>query len=93
MHSLVLPATLQKSAFAMPRCNDGGVAEINDVMLLRHDAHVRVPPMDASNPVEYAMSLVLSTKRQRTKSFGPSSLKKDINYRLSSKRSKTNLAR
>jgi hypothetical protein len=31
--------------------------------------------MGASNPVQYAMSLVLATKRQRTKSFGPSSLK------------------
>jgi hypothetical protein len=35
----------------MPWRNDRGVAEINDVMLLRHDAHVHVPPMDASSPV------------------------------------------
>jgi hypothetical protein len=74
MHSLVLP-TLQKSTFAMSWCNDEGTAEINDVMLLlRHDAHVHVPPMGASDPV-YGMSSVLSTERQRTKSFGPSSLK------------------
>jgi hypothetical protein len=51
MHSLVLRETLQKSTFAMPWCNDGGAAEINDVMLLRHDAHVHVPPMGASSPV------------------------------------------
>jgi hypothetical protein len=50
MHSLVLPETLRKSTFAMPWCNDEGAAEINDVMLLRHDAHVHVPPMGASNP-------------------------------------------
>ncbi len=36
----------------MPWCNDEGTAEINDVMLLlRHDAHVNVPPMGASDPV------------------------------------------
>jgi hypothetical protein len=50
-YAFVLPETLQKSTFAMPWCNDGGAAEINDVMLLRHDAHVHVPPMGASNPV------------------------------------------
>jgi len=48
-HSLVLPV-MQKSTFAMPWCNDGGAAEINDVMLIRHDARVHVPT-DASNPV------------------------------------------
>jgi hypothetical protein len=51
MYSLALPGTLQKSTFAMPWCNDEGAAEINDVMLLRHDAHVHVPPTGASNPV------------------------------------------
>jgi hypothetical protein len=50
MHSLVLPETQQKSTFAMPWCN-GCAAEINDVTLLRHDVHVHVPPMGASNPV------------------------------------------
>jgi hypothetical protein len=51
MHPLVLLETLQNSTFAMPWCNDGGATEINGVTLLRHDAHVHVPPMGASNPV------------------------------------------
>jgi hypothetical protein len=51
MNSLALPGTLQKSTFATPWCNDEGAAEINNAMLLRHDAHVHVPPTGASNPV------------------------------------------
>jgi hypothetical protein len=50
-YTIALPGTLQKSTFAVTWCNDGGAAEINDAILLRHDAHVHVPPMGASNPV------------------------------------------
>ncbi len=56
IYSLILSETLQSPA--IPWCNDGGTAEVNDVMLLHrpHDAQVHVPPMGASNPVWYTMS-------------------------------------